>query len=76
MLIWRTASTIAVPVISHEAVPAGADKPVYAPYVQRYPPDTAVALRRLQNRQPGRWRDCRYDRGADRPDPQRSHIGS
>src|ERR1700693_2381151 len=47
----------------HEAVrifmPAGAEAPVYAPYVERYPPDTTAALRWLQNRQPELWRERR-----------------
>jgi hypothetical protein len=46
---------------SHEAVkifmPAGASAPVYAPYVERYPPDTQAASLWLRNRQPGKWRD-------------------
>jgi hypothetical protein len=47
----------------HEAVrifmPAGAEAPVYAPYVERYPPDTTAALRWLMNRQPELWRERR-----------------
>jgi transcriptional regulator with XRE-family HTH domain len=47
----------------HEAVkifmPAGAEAPVYAPYTQRYPPDTQAASLWLRNRQPERWRDKR-----------------
>ena len=47
----------------HEAVrifmPAGAEAPVYAPYVERYPPDTTAALRWLQNLQPELWRERR-----------------
>lgn len=46
---------------SHEAVkifmPAGAEAPVYAPYTEHYPPDTAAASLWLRNRQPGKWRD-------------------
>lgn len=46
---------------SHEAVkvfmPAGAGAPVYAPYVEHYPPDTAAASLWLRNRQPKFWRD-------------------
>lgn len=45
----------------HSAVkifmPAGAEKPVYAPYTERYPPDTTAASLWLRNRQPTRWRD-------------------
>ena len=40
-------------------MPAGADAPVYAPYVDEYPPDTNAALRWPQNRQPEKWRDRR-----------------
>lgn len=46
---------------SHNAVkifmPAGAAEPVYAPYVEHYPPDTQAASLWLRNRQPRLWRD-------------------
>ncbi len=46
---------------SHEAVkifmPAGAQAPVYAPYTERYPPDTKAALAWLSRRQPEKWRE-------------------
>jgi hypothetical protein len=46
---------------SHEAVkifmPAGATEPVYAPYTEHYPPDTAAASLWLRNRQGAKWRD-------------------
>jgi len=46
---------------SHDAVkifmPGGASEPVYAPYVEHYPPDTAAASLWLRNRQPAKWRD-------------------
>jgi hypothetical protein len=46
---------------SHEAVkifmPAGAQKPVYAAYVEHYPPDTNAATLWLKNRQKDKWRD-------------------
>lgn len=46
---------------SHDAVkifmPQGAEKPVYAPYVEHYPPDTAAASLWLRNRQSALWRD-------------------
>ena len=46
---------------SHESVkifmPAGAEKPVYAPYTEHFPPDTQAASLWLRNRQKGRWRD-------------------
>jgi hypothetical protein len=46
---------------SHEAVrifmPAGAKEPVYAPYIEHYPPDTQAASLWLRNRQRGKWRD-------------------
>jgi hypothetical protein len=46
---------------SHPAVkifmPAGAEAPVYAPYVEHYPPDANAAFRWLMNRQPNKWRD-------------------
>jgi hypothetical protein len=54
---------------SHKAVkifmPAGADEPVYADYVEHYPPDTAAASLWLRNRQPGKWRDRHEHTGAD-----------
>jgi hypothetical protein len=46
---------------SHDAVkifmPPDAEQPVYAPYVQHYPPDTPAASLWLRNRQPAKWRD-------------------
>lgn len=46
---------------SHKAVkiflPAGASEPVYAEYIEHYPPDTNAASLWLRNRQPGKWRD-------------------
>lgn len=56
---------------SHDAVkifmPAGAQAPVYAPYVEHYPPDTQAGSLWLRNRQPGKWRDRRevVDPNAD-----------
>jgi hypothetical protein len=38
-------------------MPAGADKPVYAPYTEHYPPDTTAAFKWLAKRQPRLWRD-------------------
>jgi hypothetical protein len=38
-------------------MPAGASGPVYAPYTERFPPDTAAASRWLGNRQRARWGD-------------------
>jgi hypothetical protein len=38
-------------------MPAGADEPVYAPYVEHYPPDTTAAFKWLAKRQPRLWRD-------------------
>jgi len=46
---------------SHEAVkifmPGGETTPVYAPYTEHFPPDTAAASLWLRNRQPTLWRD-------------------
>lgn len=46
---------------SHEAVkifmPAGASVPVYAKYIEHYPPDTQAISLWLRNRQPDKWRD-------------------
>lgn len=47
----------------HEAVkifmPAGAEQPVYAPYVENVPPDTTACIFWLKNRRPDVWRDMR-----------------
>ncbi len=52
---------------SHPAVkifmPAGAEKPVYAEYIEHYPPDTNAASLWLRNRQPKKWRDKQPDDG-------------
>ena len=46
---------------SHKAVkifmPAGATEPVYAEYIERFPPDTQAASLWLRNRQPDKWKD-------------------
>ena len=38
-------------------MPAGADKPVYAPYTAKIAPDTTAAIFWLKNRKPDEWRD-------------------
>jgi hypothetical protein len=47
---------------SYDAVkifmPAGATKPIYAPYVEHVPPDTTAAIFWLKNRDPAHWRDA------------------
>src|SRR6476469_8371973 len=47
---------------SHDAVkifmPAGAAKPVYAPYVEHVPPSDVACIFWLKNRDPARWRDA------------------
>lgn len=52
----------------HEAVkifmPAGAKKPVYAPYTEHVAPDTVAGMFWLQNRRPDIWRDRRADFGG------------
>lgn len=46
---------------THPAVkifmPAGAEKPVYAPYDEHVPPDPGAAFNWLKNRKPADWRD-------------------
>lgn len=63
---------------SHDAVkifmPAGAAEPVYAPYVERYPPDTQAASLWLRNRQPKRWRDRQEITGADGQALLEAHV--
>jgi hypothetical protein len=47
---------------SYDAVkifmPAGAKKPIYAPYVEHVPPDPSCAIFWLKNRDPAHWRDA------------------
>jgi hypothetical protein len=47
---------------SYDAVkifmPAGAKKPVYAPYVEHVPPDVTAQIFWLKNRDPAHWRDA------------------
>ena len=38
-------------------MPAGADEPVYAEYIEHYPPDTQAASLWLRNRHPDKWKD-------------------
>jgi hypothetical protein len=38
-------------------MPAGAKQPVYAPYREHVPPDTAAASLWLRNRRKDEWRD-------------------
>jgi hypothetical protein len=40
-------------------MPAGAETPVYAPYVEKIAPDTTAAIFWLKNRRPDDWRDKR-----------------
>jgi hypothetical protein len=40
-------------------MPPGATEPVYAPYVEHFPPDPQAGRLWLMNRQPGRWRERR-----------------
>lgn len=46
---------------SHKAVkifmPSGTTEPIYADYVEHYPPDTAAAKHWLNNRRPREWRE-------------------
>lgn len=38
-------------------MPAGAEEPVYAPYIENHAPDTTAAIFWLKNRRPEQWRD-------------------
>lgn len=40
-------------------MPAGSEKPVYAPYIEKIQPDTTAAIFWLKNRRPEEWRDKR-----------------
>lgn len=59
----------------HKAVkifmPAGASEPVYAPYIEHYPPDTAAAIAILERRGGDQWAPpaLRHKIGGD-PDNQ------
>ena len=46
-------------------MPAGAEAPVYAPYIEHVPPDTAACSLWLRNRRPAEWRDRREITGED-----------
>jgi hypothetical protein len=39
-------------------MPAGAKKPVYAPYIEHVPPDVTACIFWLKNRDPAHWRDA------------------
>jgi hypothetical protein len=39
-------------------MPAGAKKPIYAPYIAYMPPDPTSMIFWLKNRDPARWRDA------------------
>lgn len=45
-------------------MPAGAGEPVYAPYTEHYPPETAAAIFWLKNRRKADWRD-RIEHGGE-----------
>lgn len=49
-------------------MPAGAEKPVYAPYTAKIAPDTTAAIFWLKNRRPDLWRD-RVSIGGDPDNP-------
>ena len=38
-------------------MPAGADEPVYAPFIAKVAPDTTAAIFWLKNRKPAQWRE-------------------
>jgi hypothetical protein len=39
-------------------MPAGAKKPIYAPYVEHVPPSDVAMIFWLKNRDPANWRDA------------------
>jgi hypothetical protein len=39
-------------------MPAGAKKPIYAPYVEDVPPDVTASIFWMKNRDPAEWRDA------------------
>jgi hypothetical protein len=39
-------------------MPAGAKKPIYAPYIEHVPPDVTGCIFWLKNRDPAHWRDA------------------
>jgi hypothetical protein len=46
-------------------MPAGAEEPVYAPYVEKIPPSDTAAIFWLKNRRKDEWRDRHEYTGAD-----------
>jgi hypothetical protein len=62
---------------THPAVkvfmPANAKTPVYAPFVERYPPDATSMIFWLKNRQPEKWRDRREDPTAP-PESEKAEL--
>lgn len=46
-------------------MPANASAPVYAPYTEHYPPETAAAIFWLKNRRKADWRDKHEVTGED-----------
>lgn len=65
---------------SHKSVkifmPSGAEKPVYAEFVEHFAPDPTSMIFWLKNRQPDKWRDKRDggDDGDDKPTPVRVEV--
>lgn len=63
---------------SHEAVkifmPAGAKKPVYAPYIEHVPPDTVACIFWLKNRRPQDWRANPPEGDDSGPPPERVSV--
>lgn len=65
---------------SHKSVkifmPAGKDAPVYADFIEHFPPDTTAMIFWLKNRQPDKWRDKRDvgDDDGDAPPPVKVEV--
>ena len=65
---------------SHKAVkifmPQGRDAPVYADFIEHFPPDPTSMIFWLKNRQPDKWRDKREsgDDEGDAPAPVKIEV--
>jgi len=57
-LFNRATGQVKVPAVKI-FMPPGATEPVYAPYVEHFPPDPQAGRLWLMNRQPGKWRERR-----------------
>ena len=57
-------------------MPAGKDAPVFADFIEHFPPDPTSMIFWLKNRQPDKWRDKREtgDDEGDAPPPVKIDV--